>query len=581
MTRKKAVAVVVFIISVIFCIIVFLIVFTENANKNVYKSELEEKLYYANASYTNSFNGTLNQMMSVADTVAIQVGSVFKYSDYNREGRFIEDKEKMIKAVRNILRNEKTLSAVYITFNPELFPDRQEIWFIRKGDKIIQVDSASLAKTWLLKTNPNTKYFYDAMENGSFWGGPDWETILNHYNITYTRRIIDKEGVKLGIVGTDIISSQVTDTVSKIKVYRDSKAYLFNENLEYIAKGDNDTLTEEVYNFIKTKKKQFSETPGIYYFNSDNGRYVFSGSRLNNGWFLIIMQPEKTVLEPITRVIFFTWFLVGVTLFLLILTSCFLFKKTFFPAINKIEEQALFIIHQSRQAKLGEMIAGITHQLKQPVNNANIVLMNMQEDVEEGNVTDDVMQEHIKALAESINTMLPIINDFAGFLKPDREKTLINVKDEINSCLRLMRMKLSFAGVRVELQAEKEIELYGYKNEFVQCMLNVMGNALEALERIEDKRRIIRIKTKECGDMLVISIYNNGREIPAELQDRVFEPYVTTKTKDGGTGIGLYLTKEIIEEHFAGRIYYKNLDEGVVFIFEIPVKKEKESDTNA
>ena len=86
MTRKKAVAVVVFIISVIFCIIVFLIVFTENANKNVYKSELEEKLYYANASYTNSFNGTLNQMMSVADTVAIQVGSVFKYSDYNREG---------------------------------------------------------------------------------------------------------------------------------------------------------------------------------------------------------------------------------------------------------------------------------------------------------------------------------------------------------------------------------------------------------------------------------------------------------------------------------------------------------------
>ena len=81
--------------------------------------------------------------------------------------------------------------------------------------------------------------------------------------------------------------------------------------------------------------------------------------------------------------------------------------------------------------------------------------------------------------------------------------------------------------------------------------------------------------------MLVISIYNNGREIPAELQDRVFEPYVTTKTKDGGTGIGLYLTKEIIEEHFAGRIYYKNLDEGVVFIFEIPVKKEKEPDTNA
>ena len=164
---------------------------------------MEEKLYYANASYTNSFNQMLEQMSTIADTVATQTGAISKYSDYaDNPQQYQRDKDKLDQAVRKILKQEKNISSLYITFDPKKFPNRQEIWYIRTNDNEIEyVDSAKRAKTWLLKSNPNTKYFYEAMEKGSYWGGLDWETILNRYNITYTRSIRDEEGSLMGIAG--------------------------------------------------------------------------------------------------------------------------------------------------------------------------------------------------------------------------------------------------------------------------------------------------------------------------------------------------------------------------------------------
>lgn len=571
MTKKNAILVLIAVIFIVFSIIVCFIFFSEHSSREVYKSEVEKKLYYACATYANDFNATLKQMSSVADAVAVQIGGTFSYNEIGEC-----EKNEISRTLKKILGQEPELSAIYVTFDPEKFPGRQEIWYIKRDSKIEKVDSAALAETWLLKSNPNTDYFYDAMENGSFWGGPSWETILQRYNITYTRCITDPDGVKLGIAGTDIVSDDVTDTVSNIKVYGDSRAYLFNDEFEYIAKGEKKELEEGLYDFLKTRMDNFRETPSIYNYDSEeNGSSAVSCSRLDNGWYFVIVQPMKTAMQPMTNVVTVTWLLMGLVLALLIILSVLLFKKAFAPAINRLQEQELFIINQSRQAKIGEMVAGITHQLKQPVNNANIVIMNMREDLESGSIDNEQLKEHIDLLAQSVNTMVPIIDDFAGFLKPDREKVSIDVREEIDNCLRLMQMRIQMTDVKAEIRAE-DIRIKGYRNEFVQCLLNVLGNAVDALNDHNVEPRLIRVDADSRNGHAEIRVFNNGESIPDALKNSIFEPYTTSKAESGGTGIGLYITRQILREHFAGDIEFRNREDGVEFIIRVPIEGEQQ-----
>ncbi len=570
MTKKNAILVLIVVIFIVFSIIVCFIFFSEHSSREVYKSEVEKKLYYACATYANNFNATLKQMSSVADVVAVQIGETFSYDEIGER-----EKNEISRALKKILGQEPELSAIYVTFDPEKFPGRQEIWYIKRGSEIEKVDSAALAETWLLKSNPNTDYFYDAMENGSFWGGPSWETILQRYNITYTRCITDPDGVKLGIAGTDIVSDDVTDTVSNIKVYKDSRAYLFNDEFEYIAKGEKKDLEEGMYDFLKARADDFRETPDIYnYTSEENGSSAVSCSRLDNGWYFVIVQPMKTAMQPMTNVVTVTWLLMVLVLALLIILSILLFKKAFAPVINRFQEQELFIINQSRQAKIGEMVAGITHQLKQPINNANIVIMNMREDLESGEDDNEQLKGHIDLLVQSVNTMIPIIDDFAGFLKPDRQKVKINVCEEIDNCLRLMQMKLQMAYVKTEVKAENII-IIGYRNELVQCLLNILGNAVDELNDCKIEPKLIRIRANKKNDHAEIRIFNSGRGITEDLRDFIFDPYTTTKAESGGTGIGLYITRQILREHFEGDVEFKNYENGVEFIIKIPIKGEE------
>ncbi|MDE8733641.1 sensor histidine kinase [Eubacteriales bacterium DFI.9.88] len=578
MTKKKMIFALICITFAAFCLIVFLTIFTEHTNKKIYRSEMEEKLYYANASYTNNFNQMLEQMRTVADTVAAQTGAIFKYSDYtNNTQRYRQDKAKLDRAVQKILKQEKNISSLYITFDPQKFPNRQEIWYIRKNvDDIEHVDSAKSAKTWLLKSNPNTKYFYEAMEKGSYWGGLDWETILSRYNITYTRSIRDAEGTLLGIAGVDIISDKITKIVENIKVYNNSNTYLFDEDFKCIAKSADAPLDDDVYRSLKSHRFNLTEEPKVYYFEAaGRDKLVITESKLINNWYLAFTQPEGATLEPINTSIVLTCLLVILAAILLVLINLFFFKNSIAPVIDKVEDQEVFIIHQARQAKLGEMIGNITHQLKQPINNANIVLSNMQEDLEEENIDRAMLKNHLDVLQQSLDTLIPIIDDFAGFLKPDRKKSRIHVYSEVSNCLSLLQMQLQFARIQVTLDIDERIYLYGYKNEFCQCLLNILGNGIDALKSINGRSRQIKISVSLINQTAVICIYNDGSPIDTFLAQTIFEPYVTTKAESGGTGIGLYLTKQIIKEHFDGTLYYQNQKNGVEFIMEIPVEGVK------
>lgn len=575
MFSKKIRLTFIIVIVAVFCAVAFLTIYTQEASRKTYRTELENKIYYANISYASEIDRLLEKMETIADTVAWETGSVFAYRNYvNDEAAFSEDKIVMDDIVRNVLSEEDEVSSLYITFDPRKFPGRQEIWYIRDHDGEIEyVDSAKMAKTWLLESNPNTKYFYDAMKNGNYWGGPDWETILSRNNITYTSSLVDRDGVAMGIVGVDIVLDDISKLVENIKVGKAGNTYLMNDEYECIARNDDSDMEEGLKKYLEKKALAGKdEQPEMFSFDSEKlGSLMVVESCLSNGWHLVCTQPEKIALEPANTSIMLSILLVLFTFAVMVIAAVFLYRKSVRPVIIKAEDQQLFIINQSRQAKLGELIGNITHQLKQPINNINIVLLNMQEDMEDGVMTESSMREQMDALQSSVDVLVPIIDDFAGFLKPDREKSVINIHDEIKRCMTLIQMRLKMAGIKINVDADREINVYGYRNELCQCILNLLTNAADAAAENEITDRNIEIESYRAEDSIYIKVFNNGNCIEEDKGKFIFEPYVTTKQDKGGTGMGLYIAREIIVGHFHGRLYYNNVKNGVEFIIELPV----------
>jgi len=169
---------------------------------------------------------------------------------------------------------------------------------------------------------------------------------------------------------------------------------------------------------------------------------------------------------------------------------------------------------------------------------------------------------------QTIQFMSNTIDDFRSFFRKDKEKVEFDIKEAIEKTLNLQKAQLKNHNIEV-LAELKPIKIKGYKNEFMQVILNIISNAKDAIE--EKRKKIgnfqgkIKIKTRKNNDKIFIEIEDNGGGIPKEIKERIFEPYFTTKEEGKGTGMGLYMVKEIIER-MNGKIEVENTSEGAKFI---------------
>jgi signal transduction histidine kinase len=160
--------------------------------------------------------------------------------------------------------------------------------------------------------------------------------------------------------------------------------------------------------------------------------------------------------------------------------------------------------------------------------------------------------------------MSKTIDDFRDFFKPDKEKKEFSIYETIQHLLTLIKPEFEKHNIQIELNFDKNIHIYGFQNEFSQALLNILNNAKDALIENQLFERKITITLKESNSHIVFSIKDNAGGIPDEIIEKIFEPYFSTKEKHG-TGIGLYMTKIIIEEHMDGEIKAYNDNEGAVF----------------
>jgi len=247
-------------------------------------------------------------------------------------------------------------------------------------------------------------------------------------------------------------------------------------------------------------------------------------------------------------------------------------EKRIEEAVAQSKEKDQIMSHQSKLASMGEMIGNIAHQWRQPLNALSLLLQKQQILYDRNLLTSEKFKEGIDKGTTLINKMSSTIDDFRDFFKPNKTKLPFDVKDAIEGTCKLIDASLYNKSIQLTLNIQDNITVNGYENEFSQVILNIINNAQDALIQKKVKNSEIKIYTKFEEKIINIFIEDNAGGIPKDQIQRIFEPYFTTKEEGKGTGIGLYMSKMIIEENMSGRLSVVNGDKGAVFSISLEIE---------
>ncbi len=266
-----------------------------------------------------------------------------------------------------------------------------------------------------------------------------------------------------------------------------------------------------------------------------------------------------------------TYKLINYISFLTIILILFLLYKTIRSKESLKEElrhQADEIIkkdkivqEQSKLAAMGEMVGSIAHQWRQPLNSLNINIENLDDDYADGLIDAEFIDSFITKQTKTIQFMSHTIDDFRNFFRVEKIKKIFSVKKAIESILSIQNAQFKNFNIIVELQGE-DFKLNSIESEFKHTMLNIISNSKDAIVKSNNPYGKIKIILKDN----TITIRDNAGGIPPEILSRIFEPYFTTKEQGEGTGMGLYMSKIIIEQNIGGTLKARNIDGGAEFI---------------
>ncbi len=241
--------------------------------------------------------------------------------------------------------------------------------------------------------------------------------------------------------------------------------------------------------------------------------------------------------------------------------------------VKKNRKKDELLLLQSRQAAMGEMIGNIAHQWRQPLNIIGLMVYDLTDAFRFNELTTEYIDQSEKDIAAVLEHMSNTIDDFRNFFKPNKEKTSFRLTDVVNTSISFLDATLKGSGINLVTEINKGINLYGYPSEFAQVLLNILNNARDAINENNPGNPYISIKAQQNDfNQAVVIIANNGGGIPQNILQKIFEPYFTTKEPGKGTGVGLYMTKTIIERNMSGSINAQNYRDGVRFILTIPLE---------
>jgi PAS domain S-box-containing protein len=238
-------------------------------------------------------------------------------------------------------------------------------------------------------------------------------------------------------------------------------------------------------------------------------------------------------------------------------------------AVEALRKQEQMLIQQNRQAAMGEMIGNIAHQWRQPLNTLGLFTQRLGFFYGTPSFNKEFVDTSVAKTMELIQYMSRTIDDFRNFFSTEREKSAFRVEEAVNKALSLVDASFKERSIYIEKETKEDALIYGFPNEYSQVLLNILLNAKDAIieRNIEFPRLKITIGAENGAS--VVTIADNAGGIPGDIIDKVFDPYFTTKGPQQGTGVGLFMSKSIIENNMGGRISVRNIDEGAEFRIEV------------
>ncbi|WP_072680452.1 PAS domain S-box protein [Arcobacter sp. LA11] len=250
---------------------------------------------------------------------------------------------------------------------------------------------------------------------------------------------------------------------------------------------------------------------------------------------------------------------------------------------NKNEElikKEKLLFQQSKMAAMGEMISNIAHQWRQPLSMISTAATGAKLQNELGVLEKEELNNTLEKINLSTQHLSETIDGFRNYFQKDKKVINFNIEDAWNETINLIYMRIRNNSINII----KEIHtpnIKSFKNEFIQIFMNIINNSIDALSEIKEKRYLI-IQSESTDNEIIIKIKDNAGGIDKDILEKIFDPYFTTKHQSQGTGIGLYMTEEIIVKHLNGEIFAQNIEfeidnklqKGVQFTIKLPIDKK-------
>ena len=236
---------------------------------------------------------------------------------------------------------------------------------------------------------------------------------------------------------------------------------------------------------------------------------------------------------------------------------------------KKVISQQEKLLVTSRSAAMGDMISMIAHQWRQPLSVINTIMATMRIKKELNVLDDETTNLAFKKIEDTIQYLSETIDDFRNYFKPNKVISEISLLDTINKSTTFLLSEIKLLDIKYELNIDDNLTIQTYQNELLQCIINILKNSIDAFKESKVKGQKLSLNIKKEDTYITLCFDDNAGGIQENILKRIYEPYFSTKAKNG-TGLGLYMTKTIIEEHLKGKITITSKDSNTTVLIELP-----------